>query len=64
MTVYAIGVVVRSTTPLLDIVPSVSDLVVEAQVSPNDIDRIAIGKLADIRFSAFNSATTPVTRWA
>ena len=25
-----------------------------------DIDRIAIGKRADIRFSAFNSATTPV----
>lgn len=60
MTVHTIGGVVRAATPLLDIVPSVSDLVVEAQVSPNDIDRIAIGKLADIRFSAFNSATTPV----
>ncbi|CAI8978918.1 Membrane fusion protein (MFP) family protein [Pseudomonas sp. IT-P258] len=60
MTVHTIGGVVRAATPLLDIVPSVSDLVVEAQVSPNDIDRIAIGKVADIRFSAFNSATTPV----
>lgn len=60
MTVHTIGGVVRPATPLLDIVPSVSDLVVEAQVSPNDIDRIAIGKLADIRFSAFNTATTPV----
>jgi epimerase transport system membrane fusion protein len=60
MTVHTIGGVVRAATPLLDIVPSISDLVVEAQVSPNDIDRIAIGKLADIRFSAFNSATTPV----
>lgn len=60
MTVHTIGGVARPATPLLDIVPSVSDLVVEAQVSPNDIDRIAIGKLADIRFSAFNTATTPV----
>ena len=60
MTVHTIGGVVRPATPLLDIVPSVSDLVVEAQVAPNDIDRIAIGKLADIRFSAFNTATTPV----
>lgn len=60
MTVHTIGGVVRAATPLLDIVPSISDLVVEAQVAPNDIDRIAIGKLADIRFSAFNSATTPV----
>lgn len=60
MTVHTIGGVVRQATPLLDIVPSVSDLVVEAQVPPNDINRVAIGKNADIRFSAFNSATTPV----
>lgn len=60
MTVHTIGGVVRQATPLLDIVPSVSDLVVEAQVPPQDINRISIGKMADIRFSAFNSATTPV----
>ncbi|MEB0041513.1 HlyD family type I secretion periplasmic adaptor subunit [Pseudomonas sp. MH10] len=59
MTVHTIGGVVRPATPLLDIVPSVSELVIEAHVQPVDIDRIAIGKLADIRFSAFNSATTP-----
>lgn len=60
MTVHTIGGVVRSATPLLDIVPSVSELIIEAQVAPVDIDRIAIGKRADIRFGAFNSATTPV----
>ncbi|WP_124321130.1 HlyD family type I secretion periplasmic adaptor subunit [Pseudomonas chlororaphis] len=60
MTVHTIGGVVRSATPLLDIVPSVSELVIEAQVAPVDIDRIAIGKRADIRFGAFNSSTTPV----
>ena len=37
----------RPATPLLDIVPSVSGLVVEAQVAPMDIDRVAIGKRAD-----------------
>ncbi|WP_178081961.1 HlyD family type I secretion periplasmic adaptor subunit [Pseudomonas sp. FW300-N1A1] len=60
MTVHTIGGVVRPATPLLDIVPSVSELVIEAQVEPVDIDRIAIGKRADIRFGAFNSSTTPV----
>ena len=60
MTVHTIGGVVRPGTPLLDIVPSVSQLVIEAQVAPVDIDRIAIGKRAEIRFGAFNSATTPV----
>ena len=59
MTVHTIGGVVRPGTPLLDIVPSVSELVVEAHVQPVDIDRIAIGKSANIRFSAFNAATTP-----
>ena len=60
MTVHTIGGIVRPATPLLDIVPSVSDLIIEAQVAPVDIDRIAIGKRADIRFGAFNSDTTPV----
>ncbi len=57
MKVHTIGGVVSPATPLLDIVPSISDLVVEAQVSPVDIDRVAPGKTADIRFSAFGSAT-------
>ncbi len=60
MTVHTIGGVVSPATPLLDIVPSVSELVIEAQVAPVDIDRVAIGKRADIRFGAFNSSTTPV----
>ena len=60
MTVHTVGGVVRQATPLLDVVPSVSELIVEAEVSPQDINRVAIGKHADIRFTAFNSATTPV----
>lgn len=60
MKVHTVGGVVGPGTPLLDIVPSSEDLIVEVQISPVDIDRIAPGKLADIRFSAFNSATTPV----
>ncbi|EPN68285.1 HlyD family secretion protein, partial [Pseudomonas syringae pv. actinidiae ICMP 19096] len=60
MKVHTIGGVVGSGTPLLDIVPESSELVVEAHVAINDIDRISIGKLTDVHFSAFNSATTPV----
>ncbi|MBD8599183.1 HlyD family type I secretion periplasmic adaptor subunit [Pseudomonas sp. CFBP 8772] len=60
MKVHTIGGVVSAGTPLLDIVPESSELVVEAHVSTNDIDRITLGKLTDVRFSAFNSATTPV----
>lgn len=62
MKVHTVGGVIGQGTPLLDIVPSASDLIIEAQVSPMDIDRVSIGKSADIRFSAFNSATTPVIK--
>ncbi|MCC6075764.1 HlyD family type I secretion periplasmic adaptor subunit [Pseudomonas sp. GCM10022188] len=58
--VHTVGGVVSPATPLLDIVPASEELVVEVQISPIDIDRVAPGKLADIRFSAFNHATTPV----
>lgn len=60
MRAHTVGGVVNPGTPLLDIVPTSEDLIIELQISPVDIDRIAPGKLADIRFSAFNSATTPV----
>ncbi|MBN3469726.1 HlyD family type I secretion periplasmic adaptor subunit [Pseudomonas savastanoi pv. phaseolicola] len=60
MKVHTVGGVVSAGTPLLDIVPESSELVVEAHVAINDIDRISIGKLTDVHFSAFNSATTPV----
>ena len=58
--VHTVGGVVSPGTPLLDIVPASEELIVEVQISPIDIDRVAPGKLADIRFSAFNHATTPV----
>lgn len=60
MKVHTIGGVVSAATPLLDIVPAQSELVVEAKVDTRDIDRLELGKTADVRFSAFNQATTPV----
>ncbi|SEO36363.1 membrane fusion protein, epimerase transport system [Pseudomonas sp. NFACC39-1] len=60
MNVHTLGAVVSPGTALLDIVPANEELIVEAQLSPMDIDRVALGKLADIRFSAFKSSTTPV----
>jgi membrane fusion protein, epimerase transport system len=60
MNVHTVGGVIGAGAPLMDIVPVDEALVVEAHISPTDIDRVAPGKPADIRFSAFNSATTPV----
>ena len=60
MSVHTLGGVISPGTPLMDIVPASEELIVEAQVSPIDIDRIEIGTRVNIRFSAFKSSTTPV----
>jgi len=60
MSLHTVGGVVSPGTPILDIVPESDELIIEAEVSPNDIDRVNNGLTADIRFSAFKSATTPV----
>lgn len=45
--------------PILDIVPQDAELIIEAQVSPMDIDRVSVGLEAEVRFSAFKQSKTP-----
>ena len=59
MTVFALKSVVRAAEPMLYIVPSDSDLVVDAQIDPIHIDSVRAGQDAVLRFSAFNTRTTP-----
>ncbi|MCG8611392.1 MAG: HlyD family type I secretion periplasmic adaptor subunit [Pseudomonadales bacterium] len=59
LSVHTIGGVIAAGTPILDIVPQSEELIVEAQVSPIDIDRVEPDMLAEVRFSAFKSGTTP-----
>ncbi len=54
------GGVVLPGQPILDIVPEDEELIITAQVSPMDIDKIGVGTTAEIRFSAFSRKTTPV----
>ncbi|MEQ9462598.1 MAG: HlyD family type I secretion periplasmic adaptor subunit [Haliea sp.] len=60
LAVHTVGGVVRPGTPLMDIVPQQLQLVIDAEISPLDIDRVRTGDRARIRFSAFKSATTLV----
>ena len=48
------GAVIRPGDDILEIVPENSDLIVIAKVQITDIDKVKIGLLSDIRFSAFN----------
>ncbi|OUU02576.1 MAG: hypothetical protein CBB92_02770 [Flammeovirgaceae bacterium TMED32] len=57
--VHTIGGVITPGMRIVDVVPDTEDLVIEARVSPIDIDRVSIGQDATIRFSTFGSGTVP-----
>ncbi|MEI6544050.1 MAG: HlyD family type I secretion periplasmic adaptor subunit [Methylococcales bacterium] len=59
LSVHNIGGVISPGKPILDIVPQKEELIIDAQVSPMDIDRVSVGLLAEVRFSAFKQALTP-----
>ncbi len=59
LTVHTIGAVIQPGGRILDIVPQNGKLIVEAQVSPIDIDRVKVGQTAEVRFSAFKTRETP-----
>lgn len=61
MSVHNIGSVITPGKPILDIVPQGEELIIDARVSPMDIDRVHTGLLAEVRFSAFKQALTPKT---
>ncbi|HEY0505963.1 MAG TPA: HlyD family type I secretion periplasmic adaptor subunit [Lysobacter sp.] len=59
LAVHTIGAVVRPGERILDIVPQDAKLVVEAQISPQDIDQVRIGQVAEVRFPAFKQRDLP-----
>ena len=59
MTVFALRAVVRAAEPILYIVPSDEELVVEAEIETRQVDNVFPGQEARLRFSAFNMRTTP-----
>lgn len=60
MQVHTVGGVIRPGTAIAEIVPQSEDLIVEASVSLTDIDRVAEGQEATIRFSAFSSSVPTI----
>ncbi|MBD0413132.1 HlyD family type I secretion periplasmic adaptor subunit [Oryzicola mucosus] len=54
------GGVIRAGEPLMEILPTGNALIIEARVSPRDIDAIEVGQHANLQFSALNARTTPI----
>ena len=59
VSVHTIGGVVGAGETILEIVPQFDDLVLAAHARPQDIDKIHIGQIAQVRFPEFNRRSTP-----
>ena len=57
--VFTSGAVIRPGDRLLDVVPDSEKLVIEARVTPTDIDIVHAGLEAQVSLSAFNQRVTP-----
>ena len=57
---HTVGGVITGGQVLMEIVPKEQKLIVEAAVPPQMIDKISVGLSTDLRFTAFNTITTPV----
>jgi HlyD family secretion protein len=59
LSVHTEGGVITAATPILQIIPENETLIIEAQLAPQDIDKVHRGQQAMIRFPAFSSKSTP-----
>lgn len=58
--VRTVGGVVSAGEALLEIVPEGGALTLEAHVLPTDIEHVAVGSAAEIRFTGLSQRTTPI----
>jgi HlyD family secretion protein len=60
LSIFTVGGVIGAGQRLLDIVPEKAELVVAVRLSPNDIDDVAIGDQAELRFSGMHDRNLPI----
>ncbi len=56
---HASGEVLKPGFHILDIVPGNERLIVEARLSPQDVDQLRAGQMAEVRFTAFRQREMP-----
>jgi HlyD family secretion protein len=58
--VFTIGGVIKPGEVLLEVVPDQDALIVQAHISPHDMDRMSRGMRAEVRFTSFKSSILPI----
>ncbi len=53
------GEVLKPGAHILDVVPGQENLIVEAKFSPQDVDQLRVGQMAEVRFTAFRQRDMP-----
>jgi len=59
LAVHTVGGVISAGETLMLLSPEHRELTIEAKIATRHIDQLAVGQRAEIRFSAFDRATTP-----
>lgn len=59
LSAHAPGEVLKPGAHILDIVPGNERLIVEAKLSPQDVDQVHVGQMAEVRFTAFKQRDMP-----
>lgn len=54
-----VGSVVRPGEAVVEMLPTGNELIIDARISPRDIDSVKIGQDAELRLTALNNRTTP-----
>jgi HlyD family type I secretion membrane fusion protein len=62
MTAHTVGGVIAPGSPIMDIVPKNDQLIIEAHVSPTEVDDVRPGLEADVRFPAVDRTGLPQLR--
>ena len=58
--VHTVGSVIRPGDVLMELVPEDEELIINARVSPIDVDNVSPGLSTEVRFSAFKTKLTPI----
>lgn len=54
-----VGSIIKPGEPVVELLPTGGDLIIDAKVPPQDVDSVKVGQDANLRFTALNARTTP-----
>lgn len=60
LTINSQGDIIKPGEPIMEIVPTLDELLVETLINPKDIDSVHEGLVAQVRLTSFDARTTPI----